>query len=66
MSLRIWDVMTDAERRSITEAAELLEEHAEITRSCHVDGEGKWGDEHDAKADFENHQRVAKALREIV
>lgn len=49
---------------TLAEAAEILTTEAEALRVCST-FEGDWGDEHDARADYERMLRVARELWEL-
>ena len=57
--------MTPADRQTLLDAAELLDEDARELFACHTI-RGAWPDyEQNAKAIFDRTQRVAQALRRI-
>jgi hypothetical protein len=60
-----WLVTLD--RETLTRAAQMLEAVADEIREAHVKGDDKdcWGDEHEAKADCENHEEIAKRLTDM-
>jgi len=56
--------MTPSELADVlTSAATELDALADITKRCHVDAQGRWGDEREAREDYLRWKRIVKSLR---
>lgn len=56
---------SDDTQMAIKRAAELLDLDAESLKECHAP-DGNWSGEAEAKADYDERKKIAKALRGLV
>jgi len=56
---------SDETQKAVKRAAEMLDHDAECLRQAHTIG-SNWSGEQEAKADYDERKRIAKALRGLV